>query len=228
MRQVHPQTWAATWEALIQTLWRHLNRNDAMKSEDSRSRTQFTRLLYAFLSALLIPCLLSGCFLANLDMKRQVRRYSGDGTIENCATFSWPGFQIQFPSFDASKAFDASYRLSRVPQLHKFGRTTDAYLFLRFRWHEDSENVDELKKHVTAAYRFVLLDSTGRILQSAELPFSSSIWGGAELYGVYDLDKSKIHFQPDASYTLKVSYDPGTNPPPAQRLYFSIENGCSK
>jgi len=150
----------------------------------------------------------------------QVLRYSGDGVIH--AAPIMPGYQITFPKFGASQPYSASYRLSRVPQ-RKYG---EPVIYLRFYWSRGFASIDQVKKQVTAKFRFTLLDEEGRLIQSADLPVSTSIWtGGGELWGVYQLHESILHFQRRVSYVLNVSYVPGAVPPPTKELYFSVENG---
>ncbi len=181
----------------------------------------------------LIPlCLtLNGCVVANLGMWLQIMRYSGDGVIHSCSSshpviatlVSWPGYQIEFPKFRADGPYEASYRLSNIPQVPGF----PAVIYLRFN---QPDGVAEKKKDlVTAVFRITLCDTTGRILHSAELSGSTSIWeGGGPSFGVYDLKESELHFEAGASYILHVSYDPGEVPLPGDNLHFSIEHGCSK
>jgi hypothetical protein len=175
---------------------------------------------------LLIPlCLaLNGCVVVNLGMWLQVMQYSDDGVIHNCSVISWPGYWIDFPKFRSDRPYEASYRLSNVPQLPGF----PAFIYLRFN--QPNRVAAEKKKDlVTAVFRITLSDETGRIVHSAELPCSSSIWtGGGPDFGVADLKKSELHFEAGASYILRVSYDPGSVPLPANDLHFSIEHGGSK
>ena len=163
----------------------------------------------------------------------QVRRYSGDGVIYNCSSsipivgtlISWPGYRIEFPKFRSDRPYEASYRLSRVPQRGRHPAT----IYLRFTPQPDWTTALEKQSSVTAVFRIVLEDSQGRILHSAELPVATSgwtSWGGP--FGVYELQKSKLAFKANKSYILKVSYLPGGVPPPADELYFSIENQGSK
>jgi hypothetical protein len=162
----------------------------------------------------------------------QIKHYSGNGVIYNCSRshpvlatfFSWPGYRIEFPNFSADRAYEASYTLSNVPQVPGF----PAAIYLRFR-QPNVATARERKGAVTASFRITLSDPSGRILHSAELRCSTSAWtGGRPDFGVADLDKSKLHLKPGMSYLLKVSYDPGEVPLPADTLHFSIEHGCSK
>ena len=55
-------------------------------------------------------------------MWMQVKRYSGDGVIRTCSTVLVPGYLIEFPKFDSTRPYEASYRLSHVPQKIVSGR----------------------------------------------------------------------------------------------------------
>jgi hypothetical protein len=180
-----------------------------------------------------LVCLtLNGCIVANLAMSVQIRRYSGDGEIYNSsselpilgALISWPGYRIEFPRFRSDRPYEASYRLSHVPQ--RGGRP--AIIYLRFN-QRDWITAGKKKDSVTAVFRIILEDTKGEILHSAELPVATSRWTGAGgPFGVYELQKSELFLEPNKSYILKVSYTPGQVPPPAEELYFSIENQGSK
>src|SRR5258708_10671925 len=100
----------------------------------------------------------------------QVLRYSGDGVIH--AAPIMPGYTITFPKFDASQPSSAAYRLSHVPQR----RDGEPVIYLRFHWSRGFADLDEIKRRVTAKFRFTLLDSGGGLVQSADLPVSASIW----------------------------------------------------
>jgi hypothetical protein len=167
---------------------------------------------------------LNGCILANLEMERQVLLYSGDGVIHNASIIFWPGYRIEFPKFNSAKPYEASYRLSHVPQAGH----DHAVIYLRFN-QPDLDMADSRKKSVTASFRVTLYDKKGSVLHSAELHMSNSIWSqNQSLFGIYDRKKSYFHFKRYASYVMKVSYLPGDVPAPADELYFSIEEGGTK
>jgi hypothetical protein len=163
---------------------------------------------------------LAGCGIpASSEMWAQTKRYSGDGIINNCSSLIGAGYRIDFPEFDASRPFNASYQMAHVPKV--FGR--DPVMYLKFRC--EGGGSDEVKTRVTASFRVTLFDSAGRILHSIELPMSASRWAESQhLCGAYDVDKSPLRLQFGTSYVLKVSYDPGPIPPPTKLLYFSVDN----
>jgi hypothetical protein len=167
---------------------------------------------------------LSGCYDANLAMETQVLQYSGDGVIHNATMVFSPGYRIEFPKFSSVRPYEASYRLSHVPHA---GRDY-ATIYLRFN-QPDFVMARKKKDSVTAAFRLALCDAKGNSVHSAELHLSNSYWSEAQgLFGVFDLKKSDLRFERNASYVLKVSYVPGDVPPPAEELYFSIEEGGTK
>ena len=167
----------------------------------------------------------------------QVTQYSGDGVIYNCsssipivgALISWPGYRIEFPKFRSDRSYEASYRLSHVPQ--RGGRPAIVYLCFT---PPDWIGAHNRKNSITAVFRIVLQDTNGHILHSAELPvgisgWTTSVWTDSKNgFGVYEPQKSYLYLAPRTSYVLNVSYIPGEVPPPARELYFSIENRGSK
>jgi len=182
---------------------------------------------------ILLCLLLNGCVIGNLSMWIQVRQYSGDGIIYNSsssipivgALICWPGYRIEFPRFQSDRPYEASYRLSHVPQR---GRNP-AIIYLRFTPQPNWVGALKTQNSVTAVFRIILENAEGRILHSAELPIATSGWTSAGgPFGVYELQKSEFFFEPHKSYILRVSYVPGEVPPPADELYFSIENQGSK
>jgi hypothetical protein len=176
------------------------------------------------LLGLVLVFLLSGCVAGNLATETEVRQYSGDGTIYNCSILFSPGYRIEFPKFNSARPYEASYRLSHVPPTARW----PAVIYLRF-FQQDFITAREKKNSVTASFRIALCDTKGHILHSAEFQLSNATWTESQrLFGVYDLGKSYLHFERAASYVLNVSYTPGAVPPPAEQLYFSVENGCTK
>jgi hypothetical protein len=172
---------------------------------------------------ILLCFVLSGCVTGNLAMETGVMQYSGDGVIHSCSTILMPGYAIEFPKFNSTRSYQASYRLSNMPPA---GRER-ALILLRFNQPGLLFSTAQRKqKSVTATFRFSLLDAKGDLLHSAELQLCSAIWTGNQRvpYGIYELGKSHFHFERNASYILHVSYTPGAVPPPAKELYFAIDN----
>ena len=97
-------------------------------------------------------------------------------------------------------------------------------IYLKFRCEFGSS--EEIIKHTTASFHLAVLDSSGKAIRSVALPLSATNWTGAEApcLRAYNVGSSQFHFQPNASYVLKVSYDPNSIQPPAKRLYFSIDD----
>jgi len=161
---------------------------------------------------------LSGC----MPMAIKAKRYEGDGVLHVCSTWLGQGYTIDFPLFPSDQPYSASYKLSHIPNV---GR--DPFVYLRFHSSISSLDADSTKKRVTAAFHVVLLDSTGRETQHLDLPLSKAIWSQSrDLFGVYDLDRSVFHFNSVSNYTLQISYEPGSFPPPTKQLYFEID-GCA-
>ena len=153
-------------------------------------------------------------------MSAQATQYSGDGTIHTCSNLFEGGYGIDFASFDSSRPYSASYRLSHVPQT----RRGHAVILLHF-FQSDYRLAQKKKSSVTASFRFTLRDARGNIVHSAELRASGAVWSESQrLFGIYELDRSYLHFEGNANYILDVSYTPGAVPLPAKQLYFAIDN----
>ena len=162
--------------------------------------------------------LLGGC----MPMASKAKRYSGDGEIRVCSNLLAQGYSITFPSFPADQPFSAVYKLAGVPSVSR-----DPYVYLSFHSDAPPSASDTVKPQVTAVMHLTLEDSSGRQLRSLELPLAKAIWRHSQdVFGVYDLEKSSFHFEPSASYVLRVSYTPGSTPPPAKEVYFEID-GCA-
>src|ERR1700736_4085743 len=114
--------------------------------------------------------LLSGCVVGNLAMETQVMQYSGDGAIRDCSLILSPGYRIEFTKFDAAQPYEASYRLSHVPQLSR-----DPLILLRF-YEQDFVAALKRKNSVTATFHITLSDAHGHIQHSAYIPLSTSVW----------------------------------------------------
>ena len=127
------------------------------------------------LLALIIALALAGCGIpAGVAMWFQTRRYSGDGIIRSCSNLASAGYSIDFPAFDASRPFNASYRMADVPKVA--GR--DPQIYLKFRCEFGSS--EEIIKHTTASFHLAVLDSSGKAIRSVALPLSATNWTGAE------------------------------------------------
>src|SRR5438876_9478461 len=163
---------------------------------------------------------LNGCVAGNLVMEDEVRQYSGDGVIHTCSTLLAPGYAIEFPKFGAAKPYQASYRLSNVPQTSR----AQAGICLRFN-QPDFIMARKRKSSVTASFHLTLYDARNNVLHSAEVQLSRSGWSETNrLFSVYAAAKSYVQFERNAKYILNVSYTPGAIPPPANQLYFAIDN----
>jgi hypothetical protein len=156
---------------------------------------------------------------AELNLRRQIKQYSGDGVISTCSNMLAGGYEIDFPKFDPAQPYQATFRLSHVPQALDLFTARTPYLFLR---HEPQIDIpsNEIKARTTASFEFVLTDSEGHVTR-ARLPVATSIWGSQ---GVYDLDKSRLLFNSHLNYTLQVSYVPGERPPTTKQFHFILDN----
>jgi hypothetical protein len=160
--------------------------------------------------------LLCGC----MPMAVKARRYSGDGQFEVCSNLLAQGYRITFPSFPIDQPYSASYKLAHVPSV---GR--NPYVYLSFHSDAPPSASDTARPHVTAAVRIAVDDSAGKRVHSLDLALSKAIWRWSQqTFGAYDLDHSTFALDPSASYTLHVSYTPGSTPPPAKEAYFELDD----
>jgi hypothetical protein len=171
---------------------------------------------------------LNGCGIpAGMHMWLQTKWYSGDGIIYACSNLLAAGYGIDFPKFDSSRYYSASYSLSRVPQVYRIDGRSDPLILLRF-YQRDFVAVRERKNSVTATFHVTLSDMKGHIQHSADIPLSTSRWEESQaLFGIYDLERSRLHFDKNIGYVLHVEYVPGDTPPLAKELYFTIDNCAS-
>lgn len=164
-------------------------------------------------------------FLGCKPMWIQTKQYSGDGVIRRCSTLLSSGYAIKFPEFDSAHAYSTSYRLSRVPQVSNFDRQRDPRLYLRLQWNRLFSEWREVQKSLTGKIQLALEDSGGRIINANEVLLSEMTLTQTERgYAIYDLAKTRLHFEPDKSYVLHVTYIPGAVPLPANPLYFEIHD----
>jgi hypothetical protein len=156
-------------------------------------------------------CLACGC------MSIRGRLYSGDGEFKARSNLLGPGYSVTFTSFPADRPYAASYALGSLPS-----SSQGPSMYLCFR--SDAPLPSKAAKaQVTATVHVALEDSSGRTVHSFELPLGEATWmWGSGLYSAYG-DQSRLQFEPLLRYVLRVSYAPGTTPPPAKELFFKID-----
>jgi opacity protein-like surface antigen len=166
---------------------------------------------------------LTGCgFFADLSLRSEIKEYQGDGVIYTCSNALMGGYGIDFPRFDASRPFTATYHFSHVPPTRL--PWLQPFLYLRHgAFPKDESPPDDVKAGLRAKFLFTIHDSHGQVAH-AELPLATAIWGSD---GVYDLDRSRVGFQKDTNYELRVEYSPGVNPPPVKEFYVVIDRCAS-
>ena len=153
-------------------------------------------------------------------------KYSGDGTFGTCSSLVGGGYAIKFAEFDSAGPYSASYRLSHVPVARQ---RHEAMLYLRLKWSGSYLEWCEREKALTGKIRLILQDSEGRNIKSEELSLAEMDWTGTQgLYGGYDLERTRLHFESGKSYTLSVTYSPGAVPLPVNQVYFEIDNCAYK
>lgn len=170
--------------------------------------------------------LLSGCGIPlSLDMWLQTKRYSGDGLIESCSTPFASGYQITFPAFSAASPQTLTYRLSHVPQNFGVWVPKDPRLLLCFWWKRASVDSDWIRDTSTASLRITLVTEQGALVREVDIPLSKMLWGETQdFHELWEFDKTRLHFDGNTPYILKIQYTPGTVPPPVRQLFFVIDN----
>jgi hypothetical protein len=157
------------------------------------------------------------------------QKYSGDGTFRTCSSLVGSGYAIKFAEFDCASPYSASYRLSHVPEIGIGRQGHEPMLYFRLKWSGSYTQWHERQKALTGKIRLILQDSEGRNIKSEELSLAEMDWTGTQgLYGGYDLERTRLHFDSDKNYTLRVMYSPGAVPLPANQVYFEIDNCAYK
>jgi hypothetical protein len=167
---------------------------------------------------------LSSCGIPGSMVERiDANQYRGDGTIGTCSNIFGGGYRIDFPPFDATRTYDASYRVSHLPPPGK--EWPEFELGFSERGPRD---VQKRMKSVTAISRLTLRDTNGNILWSEAVRFSALRvgFGATGLSYVNAFQNNPVRFKRDVSYTLTMSYSPGAVPPPTKQLHLAINN-CS-
>lgn len=157
-----------------------------------------------------------------IAMNLQIRRYSGDGSIRTCGNLLAPGYAIDFPKFEASRPYSASYRLVRLPRVHDPLGPRKAHIYLSLWWKNGSVNFDQ---SLSGSVRVDLVKSSGQLVHSFELPLASVMRGNSQGRDLFsDIKSTELHFEKNVDYYLRVSYSPGSVPPPAKELFFTIRD----
>jgi hypothetical protein len=165
-----------------------------------------------------ICSVLSACFIKNAGIEWQVLHYVGDGVIHNQSIVFWPGYRIEFPKFSSAQPFQASYRLSHVPQVS--GKSPA--ICLRFQ-QVDLVMARKLELS-TSEISATLCDATGKIVYSYKVHIADAPYSETQgQFAIYVSGNDAVLFKRDASYVLKISYVPGDVPPPTDKLYVCVE-----
>jgi hypothetical protein len=156
-------------------------------------------------------CLVCGC------MSIRGWFYSGDGGFRACSNLLGPGYSVTFPSFPSDRPYTASYALGSLPS-----SSQRPSMYLCFRSDAPPPS-GAAKAQVTATIHVALEDSSGRTIDSFDLPLGEATWIWCNgLFSAYG-DRSRLHLEPLLRYVVQVSYDPGVAPPPAKELFFKID-----
>jgi hypothetical protein len=142
-----------------------------------------------------------------------VERHSGDGRFENHSwRFPWrtyglpiPGYLISFDEFDLSKDFAATYEIGYLPII---GREVVVYLCIRDP--ERKFSSDQVRKRLTNEWKLEVVNGQGKRGCELESPLAKMYWaepeGGANTYGLYDLDGSEFKATKGGKYEIRVRY----------------------
>ena len=145
---------------------------------------------------ILIALTLGGCGIpTGWSIWLRTKRYSGDGVITTCSNLLGPGYRIDFPKFDASLPYSASYRLDGLPRICD----RKPVVYLRF---DGDRSLP--RNTLSDAFRMTVANSRGEIIQA---------------YG------RALQLREDESYTLHLDYDnPRQAPMHVKQLFFEIDN----
>ena len=143
---------------------------------------------------------------------RGTQSYSGDGVISDVSQpgglFGTRAYIIDFPKFDLSQRYAATYHFSGTPTLG-WAKSEIALMI------EDPRGwlggtVDGLKEASKGTLKCSLVDSSGKVITRFETPLKNLIWSGPihdrSGYALYDLDNSFFRPNSDAKYTLTIEY----------------------
>lgn len=138
---------------------------------------------------------------------------TGDGRFEN---HSWrfprkhfgvpiPGYMIYFDEFDLGRDFAATYRIGDLPQL---ARPVVVYLCIRDPLR--TLRSDDVREQLTSDWVMEVFDEEGTTVANVKLSLGELIWadpqGGADTYGLYDLDGSRFEARAGETYEIRVRY----------------------
>ena len=155
---------------------------------------------------------LEGCLMQTHALKTDVGNYHGDGAIEDISIgsllFRSAGFRITLPVFQGTAPIDHLYQLGSLPA------TKEKNLVILFqvpaaRYQSLQRGHDQGKGRL----RYELLDKSNRIAYQVELNLDDAIWAISR-YQVAAYPSSGFYFgyDPGQSYSLHLSYTPGTKP----------------
>ncbi|MGD9644797.1 MAG: hypothetical protein AB7U73_03735 [Pirellulales bacterium] len=118
-----------------------------------------------------------------------------------------PGYTIDFADFDLGAPFEADYHLERLPNPSKH---MGVYLSIADPTHE--LEADDQREKLIAAVQFEVTDEQGQLVCQVDQPLAKMIWaapeGGADCYGLYQLDRSFFDARSEGKYRLRIRYTP--------------------
>jgi len=142
-------------------------------------------------------------------LKKEVAKYSGDGTIKDISlrffVMPVPGYSITFPSFDLSQPLERTYTLSNLPDLAHSG------VFLIVESEDYYEDEDRLK--LISKVELTVTDSQNQTALHVENQLKEMIWmyahrGVVKGHALYNLDTSFFTPNKNETYKLHIKYSP--------------------
>jgi hypothetical protein len=138
-----------------------------------------------------------------------IQPHQGDGIFEDLSRragiFPITGYSIRFTEFDLGRDYEASFRLSHVPNI---GKKCGVYLAIRDPddyWFFDS-HIRQLQQ---GKMQLELLDSRGAIVVQTGGKLKGYTWYGCrDLHGLYRSNESFFTPRTDEEYTLRIVYHP--------------------
>ena len=185
-----------------------------------------------YLALLLGTLALGGCGLPlGAAAWVESKLYSGDGHISTCSTLFAGGYSIEFPAFDPTQPKTVVYRMSHVPQVWRAPRFCMSF-------HSQMRTTDQEETRLTPMIHVRIADSRNRVQAidispavvspTVSLSFTTAGWGESspDLFSICGPTES-LHFARGETYSMSVSYTPGSALLPVREAYFEIEDCAS-
>ncbi len=131
--------------------------------------------------------------------------HEGDGTFADrswwAGPFAVPGYSIKMNEFDLGQSFQATYKISRLPDIW---RTCGLYL----AFNDPNGRLDD-KPLVKGRIHLELIDSNGNaIINVSGNPSEFTWYGNRDMHALYQRQRSSFAPRTAEQYVVRISYDP--------------------